>query len=138
MSFLTFLLTSLLILPIALGIPVPLDLAPDFMLSGETLQPNGYLQNGNCIFKMQSDCNLVLYENGSLIWASQTANQGTNCNLAMQYDGNLVMYDGDGNALWQSNTAKDVSGTYPCVITSNCNVQIFGENQWSTAMNNIA
>lgn len=137
MSFHTFLLTSLLILPIALGIPAPIELAPDVMFSGETLQPNGYLQNGNCIFKMQSDCNLVLYENNSPIWASQTANEGNDCNLAMQYDGKLVVYDGDGNALWQSNTAKDVSGTYPCVITSDCNVQIFGVNHWSTAMKKI-
>lgn len=71
---------------------------------------------------MQYDCNLVVYKNGSPIWASQTANQGTDCVLLMQFDGDLVLSNGDGNALWQSNTAKDVSGTYPCVITSDCNV----------------
>ncbi|KAF3333209.1 Mannose-specific lectin [Carex littledalei] len=131
MSSLTFLLiTSLLILPIA-----PLVSGRDVLLSGDSLQPDEYLENENCIFKMQYDCNLVVYKNGSPIWASQTANHGTNCVLLMQFDGDLVLSDGDGNALWTSKTAKDVWNTFPCVLRSDCSVSVFGQYQWSAITN---
>ncbi|KAJ4781939.1 Lectin [Rhynchospora pubera] len=135
MSF-AFLLTTLLILPAALGV---LDGAPidsvyrgNMLLSGETLETNQYLQKDNCVLKMQEDCNLVMYDSGSATWASQTANQGSNCKLLMQYDGNLVLYDSNGNPLWHSNTGTANSpNIYPCILQSNCHIVIYGPYQWS-------
>jgi hypothetical protein len=53
---------------------------------------------------MQSDGNLVLYENSSAKWASGTNGKGKGpYNLNMQTDGNLVIYGSTG-AIWGSNT----------------------------------
>ncbi len=63
--------------------------------------------NGNYIFDMQGDCNLVLYvKSGSTwVWANwASGTSGTNATLAaFQADGNLVVYSPSG-ALWASGT----------------------------------
>lgn len=61
-------------------------------------------QNGRFHLIMQSDCNLVLYEGGRALWASNTHNRGFGCFVRMQGDGNLVVYDSNETPLWASNT----------------------------------
>jgi hypothetical protein len=79
------------------------------LANGGTLTSGQSLTNGNYTLVMQSDCNLVLYNNGVAVWSSGTNGQGTNCSLVMQSsDCNLVIYNGapPGNAVWASNTAS--------------------------------
>ena len=69
--------------------------------------------NGTYTINMQSDCNLVLYNNSTAIWQSGTNGRGSNCFAEMQTDGNLVVYTSANNALWQSGTSgKGSSGSY--------------------------
>ncbi|AGL16591.1 FG-GAP repeat-containing protein [Actinoplanes sp. N902-109] len=52
---------------------------------------------------MQEDGNLVLYDLGTPIWATNTpSNPGSR--LIMQDDGNLVIYRADGTAIWDTRT----------------------------------
>lgn len=67
--------------------------------------------DGNIIFKMQSDGNLVLYKTifaavNSLqaVWATNTF--GANFNVKMQTDCNLVAYNSNGGAVWASGTSR--------------------------------
>ncbi|WAS96580.1 lectin [Nannocystis punicea] len=60
--------------------------------------------NGRYSLIMQNDGNLVIYNQGSAIWATNTA--GTDGETAvMQTDGNFVLYRVNGTPLWASNTA---------------------------------
>ena len=60
--------------------------------------------SGQYTLILQSDGNLVLYEEcGTALWASNTAGIAvTSCN--MQTDGNLVIYAGESGPVWASNT----------------------------------
>jgi len=58
--------------------------------------------DGRFVFVMQGDGNLVLYQQGRAIWASNTAGSGGNV-AAMQGDGNLVIYR-NGVAVWHTHT----------------------------------
>ena len=72
--------------------------------AGETLQPNQSLVSPNGLLKLllQSDGNLVLYNQNTPKWASNTAGQSAK-SLLMQADGNLVVYTAT-QAIWASNT----------------------------------
>jgi hypothetical protein len=55
---------------------------------------------------MQGDGNLVLYQNGSALWASNTSGQNCSanqCYAAFQGDGSFVVYNG-ATPLWSSQT----------------------------------
>lgn len=72
--------------------------------SGQTLSTGQAIQScdGRFSLAMQSDGNLVLYQQGSPLW--HTATYGTDANRAvMQSDGNLVVY-GPSGAKWHSAT----------------------------------
>lgn len=59
--------------------------------------------NGRYTLIMQNDGNLVVYNQGKPIWATNTA--GTDGEMAiMQADGNFVLYRVNGDPLWASNT----------------------------------
>jgi hypothetical protein len=59
--------------------------------------------DGRFSLAMQYDGNLVLYQGGGAIWASNTyLSQGYAA--IMQNDGNFVLYDVNGRALWASGT----------------------------------
>src|SRR5260370_41701009 len=71
------------------------------------LNPNDDVVSNNGRFQltMQSDGNLVLYDNASgrkNLWSSGTQGQAVN-NCIMQSDGNLVIY-GFPNPVWDSGT----------------------------------
>ena len=85
-----------------------------FMTFRDTLPPEGRLSpnddvvsnNGRFQLILQSDGNLVLYDNNGgghkPIWSSGTQGQAVN-NCVMQSDGNLVIY-GFSNPIWSSGT----------------------------------
>lgn len=52
---------------------------------------------------LQGDGNLVLYQGGSALWASNSAGSGATRAL-MQADGNFVLYTASGSAVWATNT----------------------------------
>ena len=78
----------------------------DRLFPGQELPIGARLEsnNGNYKFIMQTDGNLVLYDqNGKAIWASGTNNIAIQ-RCIMQTDGNLVLYRYDGKAAWSSGT----------------------------------
>jgi subtilase family serine protease len=81
---------------------------------------------------MQTDGNLVAYDNGKAIWASVTA--GTGNYLTMQTDGNLVVYTSAGKALWASGTNGSGSADY-LLMQNDGNVVVYtsaGKAVWAS------
>ncbi|XP_039140857.1 mannose-specific lectin-like [Dioscorea cayenensis subsp. rotundata] len=115
----------------------PLCCMADFILySGESLLSGQALYYASYTFIMQSDCNLVEYDNGKAIWASGTNGRGTNCRVTMQSDGNLVIYDNNNKAVWASNTNVG-QGHYVLILQKDRNVVIYGGALWATNTNKI-
>ncbi|XP_058110939.1 mannose-specific lectin-like [Magnolia sinica] len=106
----------------------------NILYPGETLSTNNNLEYGSYSFIIQEDCNLVLYDNGNPIWASNTGRLARNCHCTMQTDGNLVVYDPNGVAIWASNTTRD-EGFYILILQKDRNVVIYGGATWATATN---
>jgi hypothetical protein len=105
---------------------------------GDRLQRNTVLyefdhitSNGRTLV-MQGDCNLVLYERSTALWASNTMNFGRECYAIMQGDGNLVVYNESHRALWASGTNRYPGGY--AVLQSDGNFVIYqnGCARWST------
>lgn len=85
-----------------------------YLLRGDVMAPGDYItsRDGNFRLEMQTDGNLVEYNNGAggrACWASNTNGQPGSY-ATYQGDGNFVVYSGGGDALWASNTVGD-SGT---------------------------
>jgi hypothetical protein len=72
------------------------------LLAGQSLVSAG----GQYALVMQTDGNLVVYGNGCVMWASNTAGTGSNNSLVMQTDGNLVVYVSGGKPVWASGDSK--------------------------------
>jgi hypothetical protein len=88
--------------------------------------------NGGYTLIMQGDGNLVLYQGGTALWASNTAGSGAD-EAIMQGDGNLVLYTSSGTPVWASNTAGN-TGAY-LDEQNDGNVVIYsasGSTLWST------
>ncbi|XP_039124651.1 mannose-specific lectin-like [Dioscorea cayenensis subsp. rotundata] len=118
----------------------PLCCMADFILysgeslrSGQALSPTYY---ASYTFIMQSDCNLVEYDNGNAIWASGTNGRGSSCYVTLQSDGNLVIYDNNNNAVWASNTNVG-QGNYVLILQKDRNVVIYGGALWATNTNTV-
>jgi hypothetical protein len=106
-----------------------------------TIAQNATVQIGspseNLFLAMQGDGNLVLYQNGTALWDSNTAGQscGANqCRAVFQTDGNFVVYNGS-TALWNSGTAGNAGAQL--VLTDQLpHMEIVGTNQsilWANA-----
>jgi inhibitor of cysteine peptidase len=79
---------------------------------------------------MQGDGNLVLYQNGSALWTSNTSGQNcsTNqCNAVFQGDGNFVVYNGS-TPLWNSQTGGNL-GAQLVLSGQAPYLEIIGSNQ---------
>jgi hypothetical protein len=109
----------------------------DKLRPGDQLKKEQYIksQTGRYVLVMQSDCNLVLYPNGSIdaLWSSHTKHKGKNCYAEMQTDGNLVVYDYPRRPVWWSDTTGKARGG-TLVIQDDGNAVIYRGNQapWST------
>ncbi|XP_068645395.1 mannose-specific lectin-like [Aristolochia californica] len=103
----------------------------DLMFSGESLNTNEFLENGQYRFIMQGDCNLVLYLNRTrALWNSGTNGRGTSCRATLQTDGNLVILSGS-SVVWSSGTAIG-SNNYRLIVQGDGNVVIYGRALWAT------
>jgi cell wall-associated NlpC family hydrolase len=104
--------------------------------AGQKLQAGQDLVSSGGQYKldMQGDGNLVIYENGSAIWASSTAGTGSANYLVMQGDGNLVVYNRAGKPVWASNTAGTGSANY-LVMQGDGNLVVYnraGKPVWAS------
>lgn len=74
------------------------------LVSGERLNPGQSLfaADGRYQFIMQTDGNLVLYQDGAARWSSNT--RTANSFAIMQTDGNLVVVNPSNQAVWHSGT----------------------------------
>jgi surface antigen len=106
---------------------------PDTLDAGGVLRVGQQLvsPNGQYRLVLQSDGNLVVYQQGSgAIWASRTVGSGVD-RLVMQGDNNLVMYQGS-TARW--NTATVGTGARALRMQDDGNVVLYAGSRaiWST------
>ena len=83
-------------------------------------------------FAVQSDGNLVMYDNNLPYWASNTSGSGSPT-LILQSDGNLVLYGPGNRALWSSGTAG--SDARKLIMQDDGNVVLYstsGIPRWAT------
>jgi hypothetical protein len=83
---------------------------------------------------MQHDCNLVLYDQGQVIWDTKTQGRGSACRLTLLNNGNLAIWDWDtplDKPIWQTGTSGEV-GNYVLALQQDRNVVIYGLAVWST------
>ncbi|KAF3788536.1 Mannose-specific lectin [Nymphaea thermarum] len=109
-------------------------MAPNVLLSGQTLNPGEFLENGPYKFIMQLDCNLVLYDGDRPLWASNTRMRGTECRAILQKDANLVIYSENNDTVWASGTARE-RNNYRLIMQLDGNVVIYdpaGRPLWAT------
>ncbi|MFQ6175243.1 hypothetical protein, partial [Streptococcus anginosus] len=117
------LLLCLLLAVFGLLIPHPAAaIGTNYLLSGQTLDTDGHLKNGDYDFIMQDDCNLVLY-NGN--WQSNTANRGRDCKLTLTNFGELLIKKADGSTVWSSGS-KSSKGEYATVVHPEGKVVVYG------------
>ncbi|HVU59754.1 MAG TPA: CHAP domain-containing protein [Candidatus Saccharimonadales bacterium] len=118
------------------GVGNAVYLGSDHLTAGQTMQPNTYLVSYNVQFvlMMQTDGNLVEYNNGQALWGAGTSGH-PGAYLAAQGDGNIVIYDANGNALWGDGTNGTTLGRFVVqddggVVTYNSNnVPLWGNNE---------
>lgn len=116
--------------------PIDRDLnADNVMLSSRVLYPGNSLKNDIWELRLECNCNLVLYENGSrVIWSSNTGGRAANsgarasiCHLKMELSGNLVLYGNGGNAIWATNTKGHFSAL---VLQNDGNLAVYVDAIW--------
>ncbi|RWR86345.1 ATP-dependent S-NADPH-hydrate dehydratase isoform X1 [Cinnamomum micranthum f. kanehirae] len=123
----SFLILLIILNPTANG-------ADNILYGGETLYAGNSLTYKGYTFICQADCNLVLYDNGKPIWASNTGGVSRNCYCPMQKDGNLVVYRPGGKPIWASNTGGAIAN-YVLILQKDRNVVIYGPAKWATNTN---
>nr|AAG33030.1 PR-S/curculin fusion protein [synthetic construct] len=108
--------------------------ADNVLLSGQTLHADHSLQAGAYTLTIQNNCNLVKYQNGRQIWASNTDRRGSGCRLTLLSDGNLVIYDHNNNDVNGSACCGD-AGKYALVLQKDGRFVIYGPVLWSLGPN---
>nr|AAC49858.1 mannose-specific lectin precursor [Allium ursinum] len=115
-----------------LSILTPTSMGRNILLNGEGLYAGQSLEEGSYKLIMQDDCNLVLFEYSTQVWASNTGVSGRNgCRAVMQADGNFVVYDSNSRAVWASQSRRG-NGNYILALQEDRNVVIYGTDIWST------
>jgi hypothetical protein len=107
-----------------------------------TLTAGQSIKQGDLELLMQSQGNLVLYQNGVARWASGAGLPDGGdclgqCKAVFQSAGNLVLYDASGKAYWSSDTDAlpgyqlELHDNYPYIsITQNNIVRWKGKESW--------
>ncbi len=100
----------------------------DTLNNGETLAQDSSLQskNGQYTLTMQSDGNLVLYDNKHVAaWSTGTYGKGKGpYRLVMQKENNLVLYDSTNTPQWYTTTAT-TPGSAKLVLQDDRNVCVY-------------
>ena len=111
--------------------PFPQVSTRSVLYSDEDLYKNEYITSQNGVYKciMQSDGNLVVYQNNSTpLWSSGTYGTGAD-RVIMQGDGNLVIYDANYTAFWY--TGSQSAGAY-LVMQDDGNLVVYNNNGVAT------
>ncbi|KAH0465987.1 hypothetical protein IEQ34_006090 [Dendrobium chrysotoxum] len=108
----------------------------NYLLSGERLNTNQYLIEGNTKFIIQNDCDLVLYKSQVLVWHSNTTNEGSGCYLIFQPNGKLVIFDNKNEVVWDTTSIREI-GNYILTLNRGHNVVIYGPKVWDNENNTI-
>jgi len=105
----------------------PTSVLPKYYLEVEQRMPVGdSLQSINQKYslQLQTDGNLVLYENGNgVVWSTNTNGQNA-AYLVLQVDGNLVLYGENGTVLWASETSGQIGEKYDFQLNDDGNLVI--------------
>ncbi|WP_412735983.1 fibronectin type III domain-containing protein [Krasilnikovia sp. MM14-A1259] len=101
---------------------------------GEMLFPNERLvsANGRYVLVMQGDGNLVEYDGGTPVWASNTAGVGAST-FEAQRDGNFVVYAAGHRAVWATGTNRPDS---MLTIQDDRNVVVYAPGNLAVWANN--
>jgi hypothetical protein len=107
--------------------------ASDTLGVGAQLTPGQSIvsSDGRFTMIMQTDGNLVIYLEGTPLWASNTAGKPAR-NVIMQGDGNLVIYAPDGTPTWSSNTFGHSGATLIMQNDGNAVIYQAGTPLWSS------
>ncbi|PKU64228.1 mannose-specific lectin-like [Dendrobium catenatum] len=132
-SSVALLSTTLLLLLISSSSSTSFSTNINVLKSGQRLHSGSFLSLGNYVFAMQADCNLVLYNNNTILWSSNTGGKGKNCYLSLESDGELHIYGDGGRKVWRSETGGEY-GDHALVLQPNGNVVIYGSPVWSTGL----
>jgi GH25 family lysozyme M1 (1,4-beta-N-acetylmuramidase) len=90
--------------------------------------------DGRFALAMQTDGNLVLYDDGVALW--DTGTNGTDGEVAvMQGDGNFVLYGKTSDALWASGTSGHPGSTLALQTDGNLVVYDAGKALWASGTN---
>jgi hypothetical protein len=114
------------------GLAGPASAASSVLAPGQELTASQELTAGPYVLIMQGDGNLVEYNGGTALWATDTAGQPGNWAI-MQTDGNLVVYGAQNQVRWSSGT-WGYSGT-DLVLQTDANVVEYlnGRAIWATS-----
>jgi hypothetical protein len=98
---------------------------PSQLKAGTTLRSGAYLAsaNGRYRLEMQANGDLVLSEEGIVLWASHTARH-RGAVATMQRDGNFVIYQ-RRRALWSSRTSRHARSDYYLSLQADGNIVLF-------------
>lgn len=107
----------------------------DRLLPGDRLRPGEGITSSDGRFDLvyQGDGNLVLYRQGTALWASGTHGRSAGM-VVMQHDGNFVMYDANNVPLWSSEGSWGHDGAW-LIVQNDGNVVIYthsGQPLWAT------
>ena len=108
------------------GSSAPPQPAPDTLTRGQSLQVDQSLrsQNGAYTLIMQSDGNLVQYNQaGQPLWHSSTHGSGA-VQAILQTDGNFVIYTANGTPVWHTNTWGTAADHL--VVQNDSNIVLYG------------
>jgi len=103
-------------------------------------QCSSVMRGGGKDMFVQSDGNIVIYENGIAKWASNTSRGTGEYKLVMQGDGNLVLYKnswGIDTPIWASNTSGRGAGPFAAVVKDG-NLAVYDSNKniiWNSIPN---
>lgn len=92
-------------------------------------------------FKMQNDCNLILYDtSNNKVWSTNTVMYGVSCissYLTLQNDGNLIVYN-QNSIIWQSYSNDQSSTISPATSAPNTpkptKISIAGVGCWADSV----
>jgi hypothetical protein len=112
----------------------------DSLGTASTLHKGSYIisQDLQSVLVLQTDGNLVLYNNLHPVWSSRTSGTGAD-KLSMQTDGNLVLYNKSNKAIWNTKTAGNPGASL--VLQTDGNLVLYNaalsNSLWSSSTPNV-
>ncbi|RWR91660.1 mannose-specific lectin 3-like protein [Cinnamomum micranthum f. kanehirae] len=114
--------------------PTPIDMdgsSENVLIPRHVRYPGNSLKNGQWELKLETNCNLVLYEEGDkVIWSTNTEGKiEDGCYLKNDANGNVGVYNGNGEKIWETGTSNDHS---LLVLQNDRNLALYGPPIWAT------